>query len=278
MNELINPMSDENLERLGADMLKLPQAPCNVRHLFSPGLYIRELSMGQGTIALGHAHKTAHLCIVLKGALNVLAPSGEVVTLRAPLTFIGQPGRKLAYVLEDCVFINVFANPTDERDIGKLEELLLIKSEAFEAHQKQLTHQGPDPDWQLMLDELNTTAEIVRASSERTEDLVDFPIGAYNVRVAPSPIEGMGLFATADIKEGEVVCPALLDGKRTPAGRYTNHAHPGNVMSVWLQDRVSAYWVASRDIQGSRGGQLGEEITIDYRGTAAWRLFHGGKT
>lgn len=272
MNELAEPMSDANLDKLGAEMLKLPQAPCNVRHLFAPGLYIRELSMGTGTIALGHAHKSAHLCVVLKGALNVLAPDGRTVTLRAPLEFIGQPGRKLAYVLEDCIFINVFPNQDDERDIGKLEERLLIKSEAFKDYAAQLAHETPDADWEAMLNEINITAAYVREQSERTDNLCGFPAGEYRCKVDQSPIEGQGLFATADIKAGEVICPALFDGKRTPAGRYTNHSGDPNAYPERGPLKGSIYWVAKRDIAGNRGGQNGEEITVDYRSTVAFRL------
>jgi hypothetical protein len=268
MNDVAKLMSEPALEALGNEMLRLPQAKCDVRHLFAPGLYIRELTMGTGTLALGHAHKTTHLCIVLKGALNVLAPDGRVITLRAPLEFIAQPGRKLAYVVEDCVFINVFPNPDDERDIGKLEERLLIKSEAFqEAHGLK----GPNPDWQALLDELGMTAEQVQATSERTEDLIDFPDGEYQVRVDVSPINGKGLFATADFKAGDVICPARIDGRRTPAGRYTNHSNTPNAEPAGV-DQSAIYWVATRDIAGCRGGQNGDEITVDYRSTVAWRL------
>jgi SET domain-containing protein len=72
------------------------------------------------------------------------------------------------------------------------------------------------------------------------------------------------LIATATIETGEVIMPARIDGKRTPAGRYTNHAKdPTAIMIERLNGNIDL--VALRDIRGCSGGDDGEEITIDYR-------------
>ena len=81
--------------------------------------------------------------------------------------------------------------------------------------------------------------------------------------VADSKIEGKGLFATGNFEPNEVIAPARLGGKRTPAGRYTNHAKNANAMMV-LRDNGDIDLVASASINGCKGGNLGEEITVNY--------------
>ena len=69
--------------------------------------------------------------------------------------------------------------------------------------------------------------------------------------------------ACADIQKGETICCVRRDGKRTPAGRFTNHS--GKPNAKMFQDDLGIHLRALRDISGSRGGQDGEEITVDYR-------------
>jgi len=256
-------MTDQ-IEELEHAMLKLPQATCNVRHIFAPGLYVRELSMPAGTVAIGHRQKQQHLNVLLAGRVNVINPDGTTSELRAPLTFVGEPGRKVGYVLEDVVWMNIY--PTTETDVGKLEETYLEKSEVF---RQQVPAVLLTPaDFPAVLEQLRLTAEQVQEESERPTDLAPFPPGAYKVKVGPSQIQGQGLIATADIEPGEIICPALWQGMRTPAGRYTNHASDPNA-HPWAAPDGAVYWVAHRAISGCRGGQDGEEVTIDYRAAVA---------
>ena len=95
------------------------------------------------------------------------------------------------------------------------------------------------------------------------------PIGGYKIKVAPSGIEGQGLFATANIKAGETIAPARVNGMRTIAGRFTNHSISPNAEMVHGQG-TDILLIALRPIAGCTGGQDGDEITINYR--AAHRL------
>lgn len=120
------------IEQLEGAMLALPQVDCPIDHFFASGVYVRQMTASAGTLIVGHAHKTEHVCILLKGSMTIATPNG-VATVRAPLTFIAPPGRKVALVLEDIIFQNVHA--TEERDIEKIEELLVEKSDAWgESH------------------------------------------------------------------------------------------------------------------------------------------------
>ena len=66
------------------------------------------------------------------------------------------------------------------------------------------------------------------------------------------------------IDVNELIAPARLDGQRTPAARYINHSRMPNADAA-MTETGDIYLFALRPIAGCRGGQLGEEITIDYR-------------
>lgn len=260
----VKVVDEQKIQRLEHDMLKMPQALCSVRHLFSPGLYIRELNMPAGTIAIGHAQKAPHMNIMVRGACRVLNDEGQAIEMRAPLSFIGGPGRKVGVVLEDILWLNIYPNPDDCQDIATLEARHLSKSPVFDAHPASQSYAA-------MLEECGVTEELVRAESESQGDQVEFPPGGYKVKIGDSKIQGKGLICTGGFEAGEVICPAVFQGKRTPAGRFTNHSDVPNAEPLRGLDG-NTYWVARRAIAGCRGGQDGEEITIDYRESLALRL------
>lgn len=260
------------ISTIEAEFLKHPQADCPVVHRFGPGIYIRELSMPAGVMAIGHRQKCAHLNVFIKGRVIVVNEDGSKIELVAPMTFVGQPGRKVGYVQEDVIWQNVYA--TDETDIEKLEAMFLEKSDTWQAtkqEQDALLLACPDDsaDYREVLVEFGFTEEIARSQSENEVDQIPFPHGAYKVGVFKSRIDGRGLFATAAIEPGEVIAPARVAGMRTPAGRFTNHSATPNAIMV-MRDSGDIDLVALRGLVGCTGGNLGEEITIDYR--AALRL------
>lgn len=260
--------TESDIQKLEAAFLDLPQADCPITHRFAPGIYIREVRMPAGSYVIGHHHTTDHLNIMLSGHLTILNEDGTKTDLKAPQTFIAPSGRKIAYIHEDVIWQNVFA--TDERDVETLEAMFLDKSEAWlEAHKfnqmlLSFDHSEDVADFYAAIESFGFDAETVRTISENEDDQVDFPHGEYKISVGDSKIEGRGLFATGNIPQFEVIAPALIDGKRTPAGRYTNHAKNPNAM-MFSMENGDIYLVALRDIAGCKGGNLGEEITVDYR-------------
>lgn len=262
------PLTPAVVSRIESAMLALPQAGCPVIHHFGPGLYVREVNIPAGVTAVGHAQRFEHLNIMLKGRVLMFREDGSTSEVSAPALFVGPPGRKIGYVLEDVVWLNVYA--TDETDVEKLERTYLDKSTAWQADQMQrdarerVDHEADRADFIAMAHEVGVSPDEIRAQSESTEDLAPFPHGSWPVMVADSPIEGKGLFATAPLVAGMPICPGRVGGKRTPAGRYTNHSATPNARAVMLPNG-DVELVALRDIGGCRGGQLGEEITLDYR-------------
>ncbi len=261
---LRNGSLPQRIEELEGWMLTQPQAPCNVRHRFAPGIYIREVTILADTFAIGHYQKTEHMNVMLTGSVTKMRDDGSTEYLVAPQSFVAPPGRKVGYVHEDMVWLNIYA--TNETDIDKLEAIYLEKSPTYKAHQNPpLLSQ--DGDYARMLADLEAqmliAAEENRAQAEDPSDLIPFPHGDYKVKVGQSGIHGMGLIATSDIEAGEFICHARIYGHRTPAGRYINHAKNANCEMVDKSGDVLVR--ALRDIAGSRGGCDGEEITVDYR-------------
>jgi len=249
------------VDALEVEMLKGEQVECPVYHHFSPGLYVREVNLPAGCVAIGHRQKTEHLNIFLKGKVSIVNDDGTTSLLEAPLLFTGQPGRKCGYVHEDVVWLNVY--PTTETDIEALESMFLDKSANWKDSQIKAAERISDrEDFKRIIKELGFTEETVRAQSEDETDQIPFPSGSYRVAVCASQIEGRGLFATANIKAGEYIAPARIAGKRTPAGRYTNHAKTPNAKME--REGGGMCLVAIHDIQGMRGGLIGDEITVHY--------------
>ena len=245
-------------------LLEAPQAPCPVVHRFGPGVYIREVLLPAGAVAIGHRQKFAQMNVMLTGRVTIFNEDGTTSNLVAPMIFTGEPGRKVGYVHEDCVWLNIYA--TDEKDIETLEATYLDKSEAFvESKNRLIGLPSPDDgDFIAALNEIGVSRDVVRAQSDDESDMTELPCGGYKVKVASSLIEGKGLFATADISPGETVAPMRIGGKRTIAGRYANHSKTPNAKAV-KRAGGDIDLVAASAIGGCRGGFDGEEITVDYR-------------
>jgi hypothetical protein len=121
----------QKIEQLEGAALNLPQVDCSEEHFFAPGLYIRQITIPAGVLVVGHEHKTEHVNIMLKGRVTIATAEG-VATLVAPITFIAPPGRKVAIAHEETVWQNVHA--TEERDLAKIEDAFIRKSETWQAH------------------------------------------------------------------------------------------------------------------------------------------------
>lgn len=247
-------------------MLQLPQVECSVVHHFGPGVCIREVFMPAGALAIGHKQKFEHLNIMLRGKVLVANDDGTTQVLTAPMIFTGKPGRKIGYIMEDMVWQNVYA--TDLKDASAVEDLFVEKSEEWHANQahrfavESVSRAADRSDYERLLSECGIPHKVAKQQSEDESDQIW--IDNSTVRVAESPIEGKGLFATSPIRAGQVICPARIDGKRTQGGRYTNHSLFPNAVMVSLPNG-NIDLVALTDIDGCKGGSMGTEITIDYR-------------
>lgn len=255
-------------DQVEAKLLELPQIDCPVLHHFGPGVYIREVRMPAGSLILGHRHRNAHTNILVQGRLKFLNEGGETVELVAPAVLTSNPGRKLACIIEDTIWQNVYA--TEEKDVEKLEAALLDKSDAWLEHKDQVFKLEENlrledrEDFQKVISAFGMDEDFASSVSRSEDDQIPFPAGtAPKVALHPSPIHGTGVFSSFPIAAFEVIGPARLNGKRTPLGRYTNHSANPNAFFV-KNDNGDIYAMAFRDIRGCQGGDNGEEITVDY--------------
>jgi len=252
-----------------ADGITLPQGEAPVIHHFGPGIYIREVHLPARSLVVGHHHKASHLNIMLTGVICLVDDAGGLLFLRAPHIFTSPPGRKTAYVLEDCIWQNVIA--TEERDIDALEALMFDKSAVWQANDavraqiEHLQRESDRVDFAAFCAASGFSPDMVRAMSVDDRDQMPMPDGvAPKFTVRPSSIEGRGVFVSAPVEAGETIAPARLGGLRTPAGRYTNHSAAPNARFT-LSPNGDIYLVALRRIAGCVGGSQGEEVTVDYR-------------
>jgi hypothetical protein len=236
-------------------LLKNEQAPINIVHRFGGGLYIREASYCKGTYIVGQRHVSEHMNVLLKGKILVVDGDGKSLTLEAPHMFVAKAGSKVGYCLEDVVWQNIYV--TDSTDVEYLESILFKDNEeAIEKREEDYkleynARQEDRDDYALFLEESKMTeGDVVKISSFRG-DCIPLPPGSYSFASGKSAIQGKGLFATSYIHKGHLVASMTVGGLRTPVGYLTNHAN--------------MFLVAKRDIGGMMGGELGEELTVDYR-------------
>lgn len=265
-------IKEPKIDLLEKMWLNQEQAPCPVVHRFAPGVCVREVKIPAGTYAIGHHQNFAHLNILLKGRVSIRNEDGTFTELTAPMVFVGKPGRKIGFIHEDMTWLNIYH--TDETDVEKIENHFVRKSQAFEEmkehHQKALLlKSGIDQkDFKAALKELGITEDECQQQSSCQSDFTELPYGEYKIKVGASRIEGRGLLATGDFKRGEIIAPARIDGKRTIAGRFTNHSLTPNAKMV--RNNSDIYLTAITKINGQRGGMDGDEITVNYR--EAYRL------
>lgn len=98
-----------------------------IRNFFTEGLYAREMSVPAGSWITSKIHKTEFIFVVSKGKLIVSMDNGEEVEIEAPYTGISKPySRRVAYVVEDCIWTTFHANPDNETE-AQIEERIIEK-------------------------------------------------------------------------------------------------------------------------------------------------------
>ena len=265
---MLTPTNTDIATQLEKPLLNLPQGDCPVYHHFGPGIYIREAHLPAGSLVVGHHHKHAHANVMLQGEMLMLGDDGKTTHIKAPFFCVSPPGRKAAFIIRDVIWQNIYA--TDERDVETLENQLLDKSQESLAHyenthqQKIASHDDDRLDYQEFLSEYGLTEATARSISENPDDQIPMPDGYPKFSTRRSAIEGVGVFLTAPASINEIIAPARINGKRTPAGRFTNHSKNTNAVFVDFGDG-DIFLVAKQFIPGCNGGGVGSEVTVDYR-------------
>ena len=107
-----------------------------IRSFFMDGVYVREMTMYQGTAVIGAIHKHLHMCFLLEGHLSVASSSG-VRDYVAPCYIIAEPGEKrVLYAHEDSLWYNTHKNPDNIEDVKLLEKDIVATS--YEEYEKYI--------------------------------------------------------------------------------------------------------------------------------------------
>lgn len=129
IKEIIQREKDHRIDELEAVMHEcFPAIECPVEHKFTEGMYIREITMPAESLVTSKIHKTEHPYVLSKGKMLVSIDGGEWTLLEAPFTGITKPGtRRIAYVIEDCVWTTFHLNPNNTENVDEIEEMIIEK-------------------------------------------------------------------------------------------------------------------------------------------------------
>jgi hypothetical protein len=92
-----------------------------LQHSFCDGIYVREMKAKAGTFLIGKVHKQDHVWMLMSGSLIITTEDG-IKEIKGPVYGTADKGTKrIAYVKEDCVFVNVMINVDNTKDIDLIE-------------------------------------------------------------------------------------------------------------------------------------------------------------
>ena len=111
----------------GENIVKGDSEVFPLKHTFTDGIYIRQMSMKKDSFVIGKIHKHNHVWFLLTGEISV-ADENNTVDHVAPCYVEAPAGSKrMIYAHEDSVWVNIHANPTNTQDLQELEELIIAK-------------------------------------------------------------------------------------------------------------------------------------------------------
>ena len=112
--------SREQIERLQAEMVKMPQVDLRTEHYFSEsGMYCRKVFRPAGTLIVGKIHKHHHLFLCAMGEIIAWTENG-MRRLQAGDVVESKPGTKrVTLAVTDAIGVTV--HRTDKTDLDEIE-------------------------------------------------------------------------------------------------------------------------------------------------------------
>ena len=121
------PPSIEDINKLQAEMVKMPQVELETEHYFSDGMYCRKVSRKAGTLIVGKVHKKAHFFMCAKGEIIAWTENG-MKKLVAGDIIESKPGTKrVTLAVSDAIGITF--HKTDKTDLDEIEAELIEPDE-----------------------------------------------------------------------------------------------------------------------------------------------------
>ena len=121
-------MDLESMIKKSDDVILGDSELCPLKHSFSDGIYVREITIPQGTLLTGKIHKHKHPNFLLKGEVIVVTEEGREI-LKAPYSMMSKAGTKRAlYAVTELVWTTIHHNPTNTQDLKELEKIVIADS------------------------------------------------------------------------------------------------------------------------------------------------------
>jgi len=123
-------VTTEKIDALTSALLEMPQAAIVTEHTFYPGVYERKITVPPSCVITGAPHKTDYKVRLEKGTIAVNI-GNKVQTLTAPLEFNACAGeQRVGWVFgEEVVWVDIYDNPDNCKDIDVLEDRLYVVPE-----------------------------------------------------------------------------------------------------------------------------------------------------
>ena len=142
----------QQIDRLQAEMVKMPQADLKTDHYFSPGMYSRRVFRPAGTLIVGKVHKAPHFFLCAKGEIIAWTETG-MRKLQAGDVVECQPGTKrVTLALTDAIGVTI--HRTDKTNLDEIEVELI------------------EPDDSALFDSSNKLKQIVSQMKELEGELL----------------------------------------------------------------------------------------------------------
>jgi quercetin dioxygenase-like cupin family protein len=142
----------EQIDKLQAEMVKMPQADLKTDHYFSPGMYSRRVFRPAGTLIVGKVHKAPHFFLCAKGEIIAWTETG-MRKLQAGDVVECQPGTKrVTLALTDAIGVTI--HRTDKTNLDEIEVELI------------------EPDDSALFDSSNKLKQIVSQMKELEGELL----------------------------------------------------------------------------------------------------------
>lgn len=121
LTSVINAADGKNIVGDGKNLVT-DASFAKITHDFADGIYIRRMDLKQGALIIGAVHKHLHVWFLLTGYVTIASKLG-LEDYEAPCYIISPPGtQRVILAKEDSIFVNIHKNPSDTRDVSKIEK------------------------------------------------------------------------------------------------------------------------------------------------------------
>jgi len=120
-NSLMEFVDGENVVKGDSEVFPL-------KHTFTDGVYIRQMSMRKDSVVVGKIHKHNHVWFLLTGMISVVDENNTVDHIAPCYVEAPAGSKRMIYAHEDSIWVNIHANPTGTQDLEELESLIIAEN------------------------------------------------------------------------------------------------------------------------------------------------------